>query len=124
MQYPKVQLFELQSESWLQLLPSPHFWHEPPQSVSVSSPSLVPLPQWAGRQLAFWQTPVAQSEPALQYFPSAQRGQPDAPPQSTSVSAPFFTPSLQAGTAQLWFAGQTPDWQSAATLQVVPLAHF
>ena len=57
--------------------------------------------RWAGRQLAFWQTLLAQSLPEPQVSPSAQPGQPEpAPPQSTAVSGPFFTPSLQAGTAQ------------------------
>jgi hypothetical protein len=42
------------------------------------------------------QTPLTQSDPALQVLASAHFGQP-APPQSMSVSVPFFTLSVHTG---------------------------
>lgn len=110
----------------------------PPQSMSVSVPSWLPLGQVA------WQRPPAHSVPAWQSLlprqgdPLGQRGQ-VPPPQSTPVSAPLLTPSLQLGARQVLRVSvqevplahgqaavppaprqQTPPWQSALEPHRVP----
>src|SRR4051794_7813704 len=92
----------------------------PPQSTSVSMPSLVPLPQGpVPMHLPLLQTPLRQSllPPHLALAP--QRGQGVAPPQSTSLSPPFCFASVQVGATQTSIA-QIPLWQSPATLQAWP----
>lgn len=50
--------------------PMPQGWQSaPPQSMPVSSASLVVLPHVATRQVPAWQTVLAHSEPALQGSP-------------------------------------------------------
>ena len=70
-------------------------------SSQASAPLVTPSPQAAAWHMPPVHTPLWQSLPVPQAWPSAQRlpwlTQVE-PPQSTSVSAPFFTVSAQAGT--------------------------
>src|SRR5205814_8859664 len=85
-----------QSESAAQPLPRGHFAHVgPPQSTSVSMPSLRPFAQGDAAHLPLVQVALAQSAPATQLRPSGQPGQ--LPPQSRSDSVPFLTPSVHDG---------------------------
>ncbi len=66
--------------------------------------------------VAAWQTPPTQtlstqSEPTLQFLPSAH-GAHALPPQSVSVSVPSFAPSEQLAGSQFPFPSQTPTGQS------------
>ena len=74
-----------------------------------------------GRHTPAEQTPLWQSEPAVQDLPVAQGAQ-LGPPQSTSVSAPFLTASLQAGAVQIP-AEQILLWQSEKAVHALPPAH-
>lgn len=73
----------------------------PPQSVSDSSPFLIP-----SLQLGFWHSPPMQFPPpqsmvTTQVRPGPQRGHPEvAPPQSTSDSSPLRMKSPQVAIAQ------------------------
>jgi hypothetical protein len=60
------------------------------------------------------QTPVRQSVPLEQCFPSAHFGQ--LPPQSTSVSAPFLIPSTHVAAGGV----HTPATQDSSAAQRVP----
>src|SRR5207237_1007374 len=77
-------------------LPSVHLAHEPPQSTSVSSPSLVPSVH-SSRQEPPVHAWLLQSENFRQLCPALHA--PHEPPQSRSVSSPFFTLSAQCGPA-------------------------
>jgi hypothetical protein len=70
----------------------------PPQSTSVSVPSLTVLLQLATWHVPFKQfTPATQSAVPPQLWPAEHSALPQAAPQSTSPSSPFLTPSLQLG---------------------------
>jgi hypothetical protein len=98
---------EAQSVATAQESPFAHFaGQEPPQSTSVSSPSLIPSVQLgaavgvAQRWVPGSQKPEAQSAAAPQPTPFAQVlpcATQIVPPQSTPVSPPFITPSVQVG---------------------------
>jgi hypothetical protein len=99
-----------QSPFAAQVFPAAHGGQRPPQSTSVSEPFVTRSVQLEGWQVEAEQTPLWQSPPPVQAFPSGQRGQ-TPPPQSTAVSAPFFTPSAQLATWQVP-EEQTPLGQS------------
>lgn len=86
-QNPSTQIPPVQSALPLQSLPLGHlFGQPPPQSMSLSDPSLTPSVQLM--HLAPEQTLLVQSALPLQVFPSRHLfGQ--VPPQSTSLSLPF-----------------------------------
>jgi hypothetical protein len=65
---------------------SPHDEHEPPQSMSVSSPFLTPSAQFERWHTFDLQILLTQSALISQRLPSGHGAQ--GPPQSTSVSAP------------------------------------
>jgi hypothetical protein len=95
----------------------------PPQSTSVSLPSLIPSVHVAGRQMSVVgsQSLVVQSELTRQPCRGGQAVQ-VPPPQSTPVSVPSSTPSLHVGTTQAWsmhaFAAQ-----SRFRLHALPTEH-
>src|SRR5262245_25773573 len=73
----------------------------PPQSLSVSLPSLAPSMHCVATQtLPALQVPLAQSLPLLQDAPTLQV-LPQEPPQSTSVSVPFLRPSWHWSATQV-----------------------
>src|SRR5262249_20120448 len=83
-----------QSAAW----PAPWPWAEGgrsprPQSVSPPPPFLIPSEQEALTPTPILHTPLMQSPPPPQVWPSGHLGQ--LPPQSTSLSLPFFTWSAQ-----------------------------
>jgi len=80
----------VQSVPTLQVVPFGHLPHmEPPQSVPVSFPFLMPSVHDAGAQVPFEQCADVQSPFTRHILLSAHLVQ--LPPQSTSVSSPFFT---------------------------------
>jgi hypothetical protein len=88
-----------QSVTTLQSLLVPQAEHEPPQSVSVSVPFLVPSEQLDAWHVPAMHTPLVQSAPVVQPLPSAHLSVgAHEPPQSTSVSVPFLTMSPHVGT--------------------------
>jgi hypothetical protein len=116
-----------QSAAPLHALPVAHFGHAgPPQSMSVSEPSRVPLVQVAGgaRQRLLVHRPELQSAPAPHALPLAHFGQ-ALPPQSTSLSLPSFAPLLHEaiGRAQALLR-QIAEAQSAAPVQALAAAHL
>src|SRR5207244_1180025 len=70
----------------------------PPQSASVSSPSLRPSPQGRGAHSPKLQKRAAQSASPWQPAPSGQGRH--EPPQSRSVSSPSFWPFVQWASPQ------------------------
>ncbi len=89
--FPQVPLAQpplLQSEGAEHFLPSAHFGHcGPPQSASVSCPSLRPFLQLGGvMHTPLLHSPLWQSEFTRHFLPSAH-GVHSTPPQSVSVSA-------------------------------------
>jgi hypothetical protein len=96
--------------------------HAPPQSTSVSVPLRTPSPQVAATHLLALQTPLAQSEGALQPRPSGQGAQ-ALPPQSTSVSVPPFSPSLHPGPTHTSVTAHSPVVQSALVWHPVRTPH-
>jgi hypothetical protein len=99
-QTPPVQTPLLQSPFTEHFLALAHFVvHVPPQSTSVSSPFCTVSLQDAALQTNGLpeQTPVVQSVPIAQVFPTSHLLH-EAPPQSTAVSLPFFTTSEQVAT--------------------------
>jgi hypothetical protein len=125
----RTQTFEEQSLLWQSappmqalLVPQSLFCAShcgPPQSISVSLPSL--MPSWQETQvpgLLPKQKLLAQSTLAEQCFWSAHFAQ--EPPQSTSVSFPFCTVSVQEAGVQVWAVGsQTLLTQSLATMHAL-----
>jgi hypothetical protein len=106
-------------------LPGTHFVQLPPQSTSVSVPFFTKSEQTATAHLDDVQTPLVQSEPTKQAFVSAHNAEqvdPVAatPPQSRSVSVPFFTLSGHFAATHFELV-QTPDEQSVAAEQVLPV---
>ena len=104
----------------------------PPQSMSVSKPSLFPLPQETvgvavtQTLVVLLQMPVVQSLLIEQILPTAHLGQLFKPPQSMSVSNPFCDRSEQdAGTSDdpQMLAVQMPEAQSPGKEQAWPVAH-
>jgi hypothetical protein len=96
-QIPLLHPLFAQSLSCAQCRPYAHGEHEPPQSMSVSSPFLIESLHCAGTQT--WlelHAKVSQSVPRKHPPPTGHPGQ-LLPPQSLPVSSPFFTPSLQLG---------------------------
>src|SRR5205085_2483891 len=87
-----------QSPAIMHARPFGHGAHGPPQSTSLSPPSLIPSPHAEVEQRWLAHSRLWQSDPARQWRLGAHPGH-TPPPQSTSVSAPFFTPSLQLVTA-------------------------
>jgi len=83
----------------LQPFCNPHAGHEPPQSLSVSVPFFTPSEHVGAAQTLFVQTPLVQSGPSAQPFPTSHLVAHE-PPQSTSVSVPFFAPSVHEGASQ------------------------
>jgi hypothetical protein len=120
---------EVQSAGTAQERPFAHLLgQEPPQSTSVSVPSLTPSAQPAAshRCVEALQTPevqsvgAAQPSPFAHVFPWATQV---VPPQSTPVSVPFCSPSVQLGVAQSFEALQKPELQSVGAAQPSPSAH-
>ncbi|HYY53102.1 MAG TPA: hypothetical protein VE755_09525 [Myxococcales bacterium] len=105
-----------------QRAPGTHFAaHEPPQSTSLSSPSLIRSVHDAAHE-PLVQMPLMQLDAPL--HPAAKphfAGQ--LPPQSTSVSSPSLSPFEQALAAQA-LSRQIPLAQSRAAPQAIPFAHF
>src|SRR5579883_1760790 len=103
--------------------PVAHGLQEPPQSTSVSLPSLIPSLQVLGRaaQAPATQAPPAQSPFTRHALPAAQPMQ-TGPPQSTSVSLPSLIPSLQEVSQTL--LTHSPLAQSVARRHIFPIAHF
>lgn len=92
----------------------------PPQSTSVSLPSLTP----SKHEDPVWQTPPAhvplwQSEPVRHPFPAEQAAQ-IGPPQSMSVSLPSLTASKHEDPAWQMPPEQIPVWQSEPTRHPFP----
>jgi hypothetical protein len=121
-----VQTRLVQSDGAPQILPLPQAGHPaPPQSVSVSVPFFT-----VSTHVAAWQvlvglplhTPVVQSAPVPQVFPTPQSAQ-FGPPQSLSLSLWFCTPSPQVGAAH-WPAVHTPLWQSFGPRQALDVPHL
>jgi hypothetical protein len=84
-----------QSPATLQRFPTVHLPHAvPPQSTSVSSPSVFLSLHIAHWPFAHW-APVTQSSVTWHFLPTGQRAQPPVPPQSTSLSVPSIFPVLQ-----------------------------
>jgi hypothetical protein len=101
--------------------PSAHVGQSaPPQSTSLSKPSLSKLVQLGARQVPPWQAPDVQSPWRKQCWPSPQGEQ--APPQSASLSVPFCTVSVHDGSAQR-LATHDPVRQSVAAEQIAPMGH-
>jgi len=104
---PAAHTCVLQSPDVRQALPAPHGGQaRPPQSTSVSVPSLTPSEHVeAGEQvrepvvLFVVQLPLAHVAPDVQGDPVRQTAQ--GPPQSTDVSPPFVAPSSQLGGWQI-----------------------
>ena len=98
----------------------------PPQSLSVSVPSLMPSPQLLRLtpQKPLVQTRKLQSA-ALRQVPPGLHGLQAGPPQSLSVSVPFFIPSLHARDPVGLQRPPThsPLVQSALALHTLPTAH-
>jgi hypothetical protein len=100
---PAVHSPDAQSPATLHVLSSAHFWFVgavaqlPPQSMSVSSPSVLPSLQLTQVPVES-HLPLAQSPGFLQCWPSLQAGQ-VAPPQSVSVSSPLVCVSVQLAQA-------------------------
>lgn len=88
-----------QSPFTLQASPLPHGEQLPPQSTSVSLPSLLPSPQVDVHFPDLQVLLLPQSPLTEHVFPSAQA--PQLPPQSWSVSLPLRTPSVQLGGKQV-----------------------
>jgi hypothetical protein len=95
-QRPAVQTPLAQSEANAQLFPSEQGEQVPPQSTSVSFPSLALSVHVGWAQTPPVQVLLVQSAPLAHFFPSSQREQ--VPPQSTSVSLPSCFPSAQGPT--------------------------
>jgi hypothetical protein len=94
---PLTQLAELQSLATLQVALGAHFMQEPPQSLSVSSPSVMPSLQEGAAQTPDVQIkPARQSSPVL-HLAIALHLVLQLPPQSMSDSAPFMILSVQLG---------------------------
>ncbi len=116
-----------QSAALPQAFVSAHFGHPvPPQSISVSVPFLTPS---AGVQLDGWhvllaeQTPLAQSDPMPQIFPSVQRAQ-KGPPQSVSDSFVVSLMRLLHVSMRHLLPSHLPlPAQSSLTPQVWPAMH-
>ena len=109
-----------QSRLRVQAAPSGQGAHEgPPQSTSLSRPFASWSVQLAAAHAPPVQTPLSQSVPITQRWPSAQASQP--PPQSTSVSAPDTFASRQLPGAQARFT-QSTLWQSSCVTQVRPIS--
>lgn len=100
-QIPEVQTPLTHSLATPQVCPFAHLVLQvPPQSLADSSPFLTPSLQVAARQtfvVPVEQTPVLQSLPIAQVFPTSQVEQ-VPPPQSIAVSEPFLTTSEQVAT--------------------------
>jgi hypothetical protein len=94
------QMPDVQSEPARHARLGTHAGQTPPQSTSVSLPSLVPLLQLGRPQKPLEQAPLAQSAARLQCLPTAQRVHVVTPPQSVSDSPPFWTLSEQDGGSQ------------------------
>jgi hypothetical protein len=88
----EVQLPEVQSAGNEHALPVAHFAHVPPQSTSVSDPSLT-LSVHPSTHAEFRQVCESQSVLTVHAEPAGQA--PQLPPQSTSVSVPLIRPSKQ-----------------------------
>ena len=118
---------DLQSSPLAHPLPRLHFSPQaPPQSLSVSSPSLRPSSHAVALQRCdcMLHIPVEQSPSAAQAWPASHFfAQP--PPQSLSVSPPFLVASSQyVATHTLVVALQNPERQSSAIRQPRPSTHF
>jgi hypothetical protein len=97
----------------------------PPQSTSVSSPSITPSVQWLVWQVCMsaWHQVLVQSLPEMHALPSPHVEQ-VPPPQSTSVSAPSLRPSphwLATHTSVIEL--QKPLLQSASLRHLSASAH-
>jgi len=111
----------MQSSPTLQLSVMAHFLSQlPPQSVAVSSPSLMVLKQ--DTHMSLTQRPLLQSAFRLQLpvVASARQGL-QSPPQSTPVSLPLFKTSLH-DTQTL--SKQFPVSQSLLFSQALVSGHF
>jgi hypothetical protein len=117
----------VQSAGTLQPWPVAHLvLHEPPQSTSVSLPSLAPSRHAFATQrcVVVLQKALAQSAAALQPRPVAHFVLHE-PPQSTSLSVPFLTPSLhESATQRCDVVLQTPLVQSPPAEHPPPVAHL
>jgi hypothetical protein len=108
------QMLDAQSEGCMQVLPSPHAGQlPPPQSMSVSLPSL----SWSSHvdvahvSLNVSHADEAQSEATLQSCPTWQ-GEHVPPPQSTSVSLPSLMPSVHSDETHVEDEQVSPTGQS------------
>jgi hypothetical protein len=120
-QTPAPQKLLLQSLAAAQVRPVSHGLHfGPPQSMSVSLPFFRWSVHEAGAHLLLTQTPLPQSLPNVQGFPSlhAEHG----PPQSTAVSPPLRIESEQDAAWQSEFV-QTPLSQSGPVLHAPSTGH-
>ncbi len=77
----------------------------PPQSTSVSNPSILLLSHDGSAHTPSWQFPSWQSESDLHVSPTGHSPHPDSYPQSTPVSNPFCMPSSHGACWQI------PSWQ-------------
>ncbi len=120
-QLPSAQKPEAQSPAVAQCWPWPHREHAPPQSTSVSLPSLPPLLHVPALQIWPRHTALRQSAPFVHPRPSAHFCAHD-PPQSTALSPPSCLPSQQVLHVPTGALQQPFDAQSPATVQASPSA--
>lgn len=114
--FPAVHTPDSQSATVLQEKPLLHCIQSPPQlpqlwppvqsviaSVSRVAASRSKLEHRRSRHVPPWHSPLVQSLPELQTWPTAQRlaAPQSVPPQSTPTSSPFVTPSSQAASEQV-----------------------
>jgi hypothetical protein len=127
------QIVLVQSASWAQPLPLPHFRgvaserQGPPQSASVSPPFLSVSEQVGAAHIPPLQTPLSQlvGLEQVRFGAHFEQGTLMGLPQSVSPSWPFLMPSWQVGTWQtLGLPLHTPLMQSRAMVQVTPSAHL
>jgi len=74
---------------------------DPPQSMSVSSPSFLLLSHAGGLQVPFKQFPDSQSTSWSHVDSNGHFPHPDACPQSIPTSSPFRIPSVQLVTVHV-----------------------
>jgi hypothetical protein len=112
-----LQAIEVQSDSCKHCFPSGHAAQmPPPQSTSVSLPSLTWSSHVEATQVPepMSHTVDAQSRVSLQSLPTAQAAQ-VPPPQSTSVSLPSLTPSAHSDGTHLSATQVRPTLQSPSS---------
>src|SRR4051794_35894813 len=80
------------------------------------------MPDGQAAQVPLTHAWLEQSLATLQVLCGSHFGQ--LPPQSTSVSLPFFAPSLHCELTQVPSEPQTPETQSLALPQSLPLPHL